>query len=559
MQLKELFPSNALPELPQGQNAGFTTNFGEPVYSNNYSLTVGTRGPVLLEEFEVLEKLATINREVIPQRVVHARGTSAKGIFKVTDDITNYTSADVFSFIGKSTDVIVGFSQVTGLPGSPEWLRDPRGFAVKFYTDQGNWDLVGNNFPVFFIRDGDQFPDLVHAAKINPANGLNDAWRQADFFSWHPESMNVLTYLLDDVGIPQDFRHMNGSGVHTFTLINKANQPTFVKFHWLPTLGEKNLLESDIPALAAKSPDGYFARKDLVDSINSGAYPEWYLYIQTLDPANQDNYTFDPLDPTKIWPEAQFPMKRVGTLTLNRNIDNFFNENEQLAFSVAHVVPGIGYSNDKLMQWRLMAYDDTQRYRIGPNFALLPVNRPRCPLRNNRQDGPMNFAHQHGAVNYYPSEYAEAAPIARPPMNSAPIDTNSLCQPLRTVIDKQDNFRQAGDHFRSWDSPRQGRFINRLTDLLTAPKVNKGIQDRWMSYLQQVDGSLASKVGAILAAAGPGSSATFEPAPRDYLEGYEYLAASAPAAAPMAAGAKTAASAPIAAGAPMASFGRHLK
>ncbi|KAK9840805.1 hypothetical protein WJX81_005942 [Elliptochloris bilobata] len=528
MQLKELFPSNALPELR------------EPVYSNNYSLTVGTRGPVLLEDFEVLEKIATMNREVIPERVV-------------TDDITNYTSADVFSFIGKSTDVIVRFSQVTGLPGSPEWLRDPRGFAVKFYTDQGNWDLVGNNFPVFFIRDGDQFPDLVHAAKINPANGLNDAWRQADFFSWHPESMNVLTYLLDD-----DFRHMNGSGVHTFTLINKANQPTFVKFHWLPTLGEKNLLESDIPALAAKSPDGYFASKDLVDSINSGAYPEWYLYIQTLDPANQDNYTFDPLDPTKIWPEAQFPMKRVGTLTLNSNIDNFFNENEQLAFSVAHVVPGIGYSNDKLMQWRLMAYDDTQRYRIGPNFALLPVNRPRCPLRNNRQDGPMNFANQQGAVNYYPSEYAEAAPIARPPMNSAPIDTNSLCQPLRTVIDKQDNFGQAGDHFRSWDSPRQGRFINRLSMLLTAPNVNKGIQDRWMSYLQQVDVSLASKVGANITAAGPGSSAPFELAPTDYF-GCKCLAAIAPAAAPMAAGAKTAASAPIAAGAPMASFGRHLK
>lgn len=470
----------------------YTSNFGLPLDNNNESLTVGARGPVLLEDYQILEKVATFDREKIPDRVVHARGAVAKGYFEVMDDITASTFADVFSEVGKRTDVIVRFSVVTGPTGSPEWLRDPRGFAIKFYTEQGNWDLVGNNLPVFFIRDGAQFVDLAHALKASPVNGLSVPWRTADFLSYHPESMHMVTYLLDDAGIPADYRHMNGSSVNTYTLINKAGKVQYVKFRWVPTLGEKYLLDDDVGKVAMDHPDGSFATEDLFTEIEAKNYPVWYMYIQTIDPSVSTNLNFDPLDPTKIWPEDNFPMQRVGKLVLNQNAANFFNENEQLAFSPAHVVPGIGYSDDKLLQWRLVAYDDTQRYRIGPNFGFLPVNAPRCPVHNNRQDGPLNFANQSGAVNYYPSDFANQ-PLAR----AYPVDNSSVgpAMRLRTIINNNtDDFSQAGARFRSFDLGRQGRFVMRLSKLLSAPSVTNGIVSRWMSYLQQMDSNLASQV-----------------------------------------------------------------
>ncbi|BDA45347.1 Catalase isozyme C [Coccomyxa sp. Obi] len=504
----------------------YTSNFGLPVYNNNESLTVGARGPVLLEDYQILEKVATFDREKIPDRVVHARGAVAKGYFEVTDDITALTFADVFSAVGKRTDVIVRFSVVTGPTGSPEWLRDPRGFAIKFYTQQGNWDLVGNNIPVFFIRDGAAFVDLAHALKPSPVNGLSVAWRTADFLSYHPESMHMVTYLLDDVGIPADYRHMNGSSVNTYTLIDKSGNVHYVKFRWVPTVGEMYLLDQDIGKVAMAHPDGSFATEDLFTAIEANNYPEWYMYIQTIDPSASMALDFDPLDPTKArhypprhpmecnlscdtctWPEDKFPMQRVGKLVLNQNAANFFNENEQLAFSPAHIVPGIGYSDDKLLQWRLVAYDDTQRYRIGPNFGFLPVNAPRCPVHNNRQDGPLNFANQTGAVNYYPSDFAN-----QPLATVYPVDSSTVgpAMRIRTIINNTDDFSQAGARFRSFDSARKARFVQRVSGLLSAPSVTNGITSRWMSYLQQMDSNLASQVSNAVAsmkaaaAMGPG-------------------------------------------------------
>ncbi|CAL8471049.1 g10591 [Coccomyxa elongata] len=500
----------------------YTSNFGLPVFNNNESLTVGARGPVLLEDYQILEKVATFDREKIPDRVVHARGAVAKGYFEVTDDITASTFADVFSAVGKRTDIIVRFSIVTGPTGSPEWLRDPRGFAIKFYTQQGNWDLVGNNLPVFFIRDGAEFVDLAHALKASPVNGLSVPWRTADFLSYHPESMHMVTYLLDDAGIPADYRHMNGSSVNTYTLINSAGKVQYVKFRWVPTLGEKYLLDEDIGMVAMAHPDGSFATEDLFTEIEANNYPEWYMYIQTIDPSASTVLNFDPLDPTKTWPEDKFPMQRVGKLVLNQNAANFFNENEQLAFSPAHIVPGIGYSDDKLLQWRLVAYDDTQRYRIGPNFGFLPVNAPRCPVHNNRQDGPLNSANQTGAVNYYPSDFANQALILfitrvsldvahqqltrvivwQPLATVYPVDSSSVgpAMRIRTIINNNtDDFSQAGARFRSFDSARQARFVERVSGLLSAPSVTNGIVSRWMSYLQLMDSNLASQVSNAVA------------------------------------------------------------
>jgi catalase len=346
----------------------WTTNQGAPVWNNNNSLSVGPRGPVLLEDYHLVEKLAQFDRERIPERVVHARGASAKGFFEVTHDISHLTCADFLRAPGVQTPVIVRFSTVIHERGSPETLRDPRGFAVKFYTREGNFDMVGNNLPVFFIRDGIKFPDMVHALKPNPKTHIQEPWRIMDFFSHIPEAMNMFTFLFDDIGIPSDYRHMEGFGVHTFKLITKAGKETYVKFHWKPTCGVKNLLEDE--AIMVGGANHSHATQDLTDSIASGNFPEWKLMIQTMNPADEDKFDFDPLDDTKIWPEDLFPLQPVGRMVLNRNIDNFFAENEQIAFCPGVIVPGIYYSDDKMFQTRVFSYSDSQRHRLGPSIVM---------------------------------------------------------------------------------------------------------------------------------------------------------------------------------------------
>ncbi|KAJ0087050.1 hypothetical protein Patl1_09392 [Pistacia atlantica] len=411
----------------------FTTNSGAPVFNNNSSLTVGPRGPILLEDYHLVEKLANFDRERIPERVVHARGASAKGFFEVTHDISNLTCADFLRSPGVQTPVIVRFSTVIHERGSPETLRDPRGFAVKFYTREGNFDLVGNNFPVFFVRDGMKFPDMVHSLKPNPKSHIQENWRILDFFSHHPESLHMFTFLFDDVGVPQDYRHMDGSGVNTYTLINKAGKAHYVKFHWKPTCGVKCLLEDEA-------------------------------------------------------------IKPVGRLVLNKNIDNFFGENEQLAFCPAIVVPGVYYSDDKLLQTRIFSYADTQRHRLGPNYLQLPVNSPKCAHHNNHYDGFMNFMHRDDEVDYFPSRYDPVRHAER-----YPIPPN-ICTGRREkcMIPKENNFKQPGERYRSWAPDRQERFICRWVDALSDKRVTHEIRSIWISYWTQADKSLGQKIATRL-------------------------------------------------------------
>ncbi|KAL0313898.1 UNVERIFIED_CONTAM: Catalase isozyme 1 [Sesamum angustifolium] len=361
-----------------------TTNSGAPVWNNNNSLTVGSRdgGTFHLVRFSLKITIWWRNLLIL--------------IVRIVDPLSS-----CYQLFDSST--IVRFSTVIHERGSPETLRDPRGFAVKFYTREGNFDLVGNNFPVFFIRDGMKFPDMVHALKPNPKSHIQENWRIMDFFSHHPESLNMFTFLFDDIGIPQDYRHMDGSGVNTYTLINKAGKAHYVKFHWKPTCGVKSLLEDE--AIKVGGANHSHATQDLYDSIAAGNYPEWKLFIQIIDPDHEDRFDFDPLDVTKTWPEDILPLLPVGRMVLNKNIDNFFAENEQLAFCPAIIVPGVYYSDDKLLQTRIFSYADTQRHRLGPNYLQLPANAPKNAHHNNHHEGFMNFMHRDEEVNYFPSRY----------------------------------------------------------------------------------------------------------------------------------------------------------
>ncbi|KAL5778344.1 hypothetical protein ACOSP7_011270 [Xanthoceras sorbifolium] len=474
-------------------NAPFmTTNAGAPVWNDNNALTVGRRGPVLLEDYHLVEKLAHFARERTPERVVHARGASAKGFFEVTHDISHLTCADFLRAPGVQTPLIIRFSTVIHERGSPETLRDPRGFAVKFYTREGNFDLVGNNFPVFFIRDAIKFPDVIHAFKPNPKSHIQENWRILDFCSHLPESLSTFTWFYDDVGIPQDYRHMEGFGVQTFTLINKAGKVNYVKFHWKPTCGVKSLMDDE--AIKIGGANHSHATQDLYESIAAGNYPEWKLYIQTIDPDLEDQLDFDPLDVTKWWPEDIIPLQPVGRMVLNKNIDNFFNENEQLAFNPGLVVPGIYYSDDKMLQCRIFAYGDTQRHRLGPNYLMLPVNAPKCPHHNNHYDGFMNFMHRDEEVDYFPSRYDAVCHAEKYPI------PNRICSGKRekACIEKENNFKLPGDRYRSWAPDRQERFIKRVVDALSDPRVTFEIRSIWVSYWSQADKSLGQKLASRL-------------------------------------------------------------
>ena len=470
----------------------WTTNSGAPAWNDDSALTVGTRGPILLEDYPLVEKIATFTRERIPERVVHARGASAKGFFEVTHDITNLTCADFLRAPGVQTPVIVRFSTVIHERGSPETIRDPRGFAVKLYTREGNFDLVGNNFPIFFVRDAMKFPDVIRAFKPNPKSHIQENWRIFDYLSHHPESLHTFTFFYDDIGVPQDYRHMDGSGVHTFTLLNKAGKATYVKFHWRPTCGVKNLLEEE--AIKIGGSNHSHATQDLYDSIAAGNYPEWKLFIQTMDPDHEDKFDFDPLDVTKTWPEDIFPLQPVGRLVLNRNIDNFFAENEMLAFNPAHVVPGVWYSDDKFLQGRVFAYGDTQRHRLGPNYLLLPANAPKCAHHNNHHEGSMNFLHRDEEVNYFPSRFDPVVHAEKHPLPPRVL----MGRRTRSVIDKENNFKQAGDRYRTFAPDRQERFINRVVTGLSDPRITYEIRSIWVSYWSQADKSLGQKIASRL-------------------------------------------------------------
>ncbi|BBN10895.1 catalase [Marchantia polymorpha subsp. ruderalis] len=470
----------------------WTTNSGAPVWNNNSSLTVGPRGPVLLEDYHLVEKLAQFDRERIPERVVHARGFSAKGYFEVTHDISHLTTADFLRAPGVQTPLITRFSTVIHEIGSPETLRDPRGFAVKFYTREGNFDMVGNNIPVFFIRDGMKFPDMIHSLKPNPKTNVQEMWRAMDFFSHIPESLHMFSFLFDDWGVPYNFRHMEGFGVHTFKLINKAGKETYVKFHWKPSCGVKFLLEEE--AVIVGGTNHSHMTQDLFDTIAAGNYPEWGLFIQTMEPCMEDAYDFDPLDDTQTWPEDKFPLQPVGKMVLNKNIDNNFAENEQLAFCPGIIVPGIYYTDDKMFQTRIFSYSDSQRHRLGPNYLMLPVNAPKNKHHNNHHEGFMNFMHRDEEVNYFPSRYD---PVRH--AEKSPLPQNSFSgKREKAIIKKENNFKQAGERYRTFDPARQERFLMRFVGVLSDPKVTDEVRKAWVFYWTQADASLGNKLAAKL-------------------------------------------------------------
>jgi catalase len=393
-----------------------TTNQGLPVADDQNSLKAGVRGPTLLEDFHFREKITHFDHERIPERVVHARGAAAHGYFQVFEPLTELSKAAVFANPSVQTPVFVRFSTVAGSRGSADTPRDVRGFAVKFYTEQGVWDLVGNNIPVFFIQDAIKFPDLIHAVKPEPNNEIPQAASAHDtfydFISLTPESTHMMMWAMSDRALPRSFATMEGFGIHTFRLINAQGKSRFVKFHWKPVKGLHSLVWDESQKIAGKDPD--FQRRDLYESIERGDFPEWELGLQIVDEKDEFKFDFDLLDPTKIIPEELVPVRRVGRLVLNRNPDNFFAETEQVAFHPGHVVPGIDFSNDPLLQGRLFSYIDTQIKRVGPNFAQLPINRPTCPVHNNQRDAEGQQTVHTGRVAYFPNSLASGCPMHSP-------------------------------------------------------------------------------------------------------------------------------------------------
>jgi catalase len=385
-----------------------TTQLGTPLSDDQNSLRIGPRGPALLEDFHFREKLFHFDHERIPERVVNARGSAAHGFFETYDSLADVTTADLFQRAGEVTPAFVRFSTAFGSKGSFDLARDVRGFAVKLYTQRGNWDLVGNNIPVFFIQDPIKFPDLVHAVKAAPDRGFPQAQSAHDnfwdFISLMPESMHMIMWLMSDRGIPRSFRFMEGFGVHTFRLVNEAGRSTFVKFHWKPKLGVQSVLADEAVKINGADPD--FHRRDLWDAIEAGDFPEWELGLQLFDAETEALLPFDPLDPTKLITEELVPVRRVGRLVLDRNVKNFFAETEQVAFGTQNIVPGVEFSNDPLLQGRNFSYLDTQLKRLGgPNFAQLPINAPQCPFRHFQQDGHMAMFNPAGRVNYAPNSW----------------------------------------------------------------------------------------------------------------------------------------------------------
>lgn len=463
-----------------------TKDNGAPVGDNQNSQTAGPHGPVLLQDTQLIQKLQRFDRERIPERVVHARGTGARGEFIATADISDLTLAKVFTKDQK-TRVFVRFSSVVHGNHSPETLRDPRGFATKFYTNEGNWDLVGNNFPTFFIRDAIKFPDMVHAFKPDPHTNLDDDSRRFDFFSHLPEATRTLTLLYSNEGTPASYRTMDGNSVHAYKFVNAKGEVHYVKFHWKSLQGQQNLDPAEVEKIQATNYS--HMSRDLIDAINHGNYPKWDLYIQVIAPKQFDDFDFDPLDATKIWPNV--PEQKIGQLVLNRNPDNIFQETEQVAMAPSNLVPGIEPSEDKLLQGRLFSYADTQMHRLGPNALNLPINRSINTVDNFNQDGAMNSSHTKSGVNYQPSRLEP-----REETNSAKIVQTPLSGTTQQAkISKQQNFKQAGELFRSYSVKEQTDLINNLGNALAvADEESKYVM---LSYFYKADANYGSGLAKV--------------------------------------------------------------
>ncbi|MBO8163796.1 MAG: catalase [Brevibacillus sp.] len=464
-----------------------TTNQGAPVADNQNSKTAGRRGPTLLEDYHLLEKLAHFDRERIPERVVHARGAGAYGVFKPYRSMSQYTRAAFLQDPAVETQVFVRFSTVIHGGHSPETLRDPRGFAVKFYTTEGNYDLVGNNLPVFFIRDALKFPDMVHALKPAPHTNLQTPSHYWDFMSHTPESTHMLTWLFSDRGIPANYRQMEGFGVHAFKWVNSSGDVVYVKYHWKPLQGVRCLTSKEAQEIGGR--DFNHATRDLYEAIERGDFPEWELHVQIMKPEQIDSFTFDPLDPTKIWPEDVLPLIKVGKMTLNRNPRNYFAEVEQSAFAPSALVPGIEPSEDKLLQGRLFSYPDTQRYRLGANYLQIPVNCPFAPVRNHQRDGAMTINADPSPINYEPNSW-DPSPKEAPEYKESQAKLEGYT--TRQRIEKTDDFLQAGELYRSFSPEERSRLVENLVADLEG--VDQSIQLRVICNFYRADVEYGTRV-----------------------------------------------------------------
>ena len=448
-----------------------TTVAGAPVDDNQNSMTAGPRGPMLLQDVWYLEKLAHFDREVIPERRMHAKGSGAYGTFTVTHDITKYTKAKIFSEIEKKTEMFVRFSTVAGERGAADAERDIRGFAMKFYTEEGNWDLVGNNTPVFFLRDPLKFPDLNHVVKRDPRTNMRSAKNNWDFWTSLPEALHQVTITMSDRGIPLSYRHMHGFGSHTFSMINAKNERVWVKFHLVCQQGIKNLTDAEAEAIIAK--DRESNQRDLYESIERGDYPKWKMYIQVMTEEQANNMPYNPFDLTKVWYKKDFPLIEVGYFELNRNPDNYFAEVEQAAFNPANVVPGIGFSPDKMLQGRLFSYGDAQRYRLGVNHHQIPVNAPRCPVNSYHRDGQMRVNNNAGStIGYEPNSYGQWQ--EQPEFKEPKLTINGPAYRWNFREDDNDYYTQPGKLFRLM-APEQQKvlFENTARAMGDAPKFIK--------------------------------------------------------------------------------------
>ena len=439
-----------------------TTTAGAPIADNQNSVTAGARGPLLMQDYQLIEKLAHQNRERIPERVVHAKGSAAYGTLTITQDITRYSKAKVFSEIGKQSEVFLRFSTVAGERGAADAERDVRGFALKVYTEEGNWDIVGNNTPVFFVRDPLKFPDFIRTQKRHPTTNLRSPTAMWDFWSLSPESLHQVTILFSDRGLPRGYRFMHGFGSHTYSFINAEGERFWVKFHFKSLQGIKTWTNREAEAVVAK--DRESAQRDLFEAIANEEFPRWTFCVQIMPEKDAEKTSYNPFDVTKVWPHAEYPLIEVGTLELNRNPVHYFAEVEQSSFSPSNIVPGIGFSPDKMLQGRIFAYADAHRYRVGTHYEALPVNRPRCPVHHYHADGPMLFdAPDRGDAYYEPNSFRGAVEdrrFAEPPLR---ISGDADRYDHRTG---NDDYRQPGDLFRLMTPDERGRLMDNIAEAM---------------------------------------------------------------------------------------------
>ncbi len=465
-----------------------TTSAGIPIGDNQHSLTAGPRGPLMVQDWQLFEKHAHFNRERIPERVVHAKGSAAYGTFKVTKNITRYTKASIFSKIGKETECFLRFSTVAGERGAADAERDVRGFALKFYTDEGNWDLVGNNTPVFFVRDPYKFPDFIHTQKRDPKTNLRCNTMQWDFWSLSPESLHQVTILFSDRGLPRSYRHMNGYGSHTYSFINARNERFWVKFHFKTVQGIETMTGDESAAIIAKDRESH--QRDLFESIKKGDFPKWRVMVQIMPEMDAEKTWYNPFDLTKVWPHGDYPLHEVGALELNRNPENYFAEVEQAAFSPANVVPGISHSPDKMLQFRVVSYADAHRYRLGVNYESLPVNRPKVETNTYYRDGSMRFdGNSGGDVNYEPNSMG--GPVEDPRFKEPPLKISGDMDRY-DHREGNDDYTQPGNLYRLLSDEERERLHQAIAGAMEG--VPKKIIDRQLEHFAKADPAYAEGV-----------------------------------------------------------------